>query len=132
MFNIRPLTEEDYQMLCEWWKINRFPAPPQDCLPNNGKGGIMVSKNGIDICAGFLYYTNSKLAWLEFIVANFHYREKDRGEALQFLIDELSGIAERKGFKAVFASIKKESLINHYEACGFSKNEGTVEMVRKL
>ena len=132
MFSIRPLTEEDYPMLCGWWKFWKFPAPPQDCLPNNGRGGIMVSKEGVDICAGFLYFTNSKLSWLEFIVANFHYREKDRGEALQFLIDELCFIAEDKGFKAVFASIKKQSLISQYEACGFSKNEGTVEMVKRL
>lgn len=130
MFSVRMLTEEDYPVLCDWWSVNRFPPPPQDCLPHNGAGGIMVSKEGIDICAGFIYFTNSKLVWLEYIVASFQYREKDRASALQFLINELSGIAERKGFKAVFSSIKNKSLIKHYEACNFSKNEGTTEFIK--
>lgn len=127
MFSIRLLTEEDYPTLYKWWEWFRFPAPPQDCLPGNGTGGIMVSKPGIDICAGFIYFTNSKIAWIEFVVSNNEYREKDRAEAIQFLLDGLCGIAERQGFKVVFSSIKNKNLIQKYEACGFHKNEGTVE-----
>ena len=132
MFKVRPLTEEDYTVLCEWWKWFRFPAPPQECLPNNGLGGIMVSRDGTDIVAGFLYFTNSKMCWLEFIVSNPQYRDKDRTEAIRLLIDELTGIAQRKGYKVVFSSVKKEGLVNHYEACGYSKNSGTFEMVKIL
>lgn len=132
MYNVRVLTEEDYPVLCKWWQFWRFPAPPQDCLPSNGTGGIMVSKGDVDICAGFIYFTNSKLTWLEFIVSNNEYREKDRSEAIQFLIDELCGIAERQGYKAVFSSIKNKNLIKHYEACNFQKNSGTTEFVKVL
>jgi len=130
MYNVRMLTEEDYPLLCKYWSAWRFPAPPQDCLPNNGTGGIMVMKDGVNICAGFIYFTNSKLSWIEFVVSNHEYREKDRAEAIQFLLNELCGIAERKGYKAVFSSIKHPSLIKHYEACDFQKNEGTVEFIK--
>jgi hypothetical protein len=127
MFSIRLLTEEDYPLIFKWWSENRFPAIPQDCLPGNGTGGIMVGKEGKNICAGFVYFTNSKIAWIEFLVADFHYREDDRAEAIQFLLDGLCGIAERQGFKVVFSSVKHKNLIQKYEACGFAKNEGTVE-----
>ena len=132
MFDIRPLREDDYPQLCDWWKWFRFPAPPQDCLPANGLGGVMVSKAGLDLCAGFLYFTNSKMCWLEFIVSNPEYRDKNRHEAIRLLIDELAGVAQRKGCKAIFSSIKRKSLVGHYEACGFAKNEGTFEMVKLL
>jgi hypothetical protein len=29
-------------------------APPKDYLPEDGRGGILVSKNGVPICAGFI------------------------------------------------------------------------------
>lgn len=132
MFDIRPLREDDYPQLCDWWKWNRFPVLERDYLPSNGLGGIMIAKDGVDIVAGFLYFTNSKMCWLEFIVRNPKYRNKDAKEAIRLLIDELTGVAQRKGCKAIFSSIKRESLVGHYEACGFAKKEGTFEMVKLL
>lgn len=132
MFDIRPLQEHDYDMLFQWWKWWRWQAPPRECLPNEGLGGIMVYKDSIPVCAGFLYFTNSKMAWLEFIVSNPEYRDKDRKEALQLLIHELTGIAQRKGYKAVFASVKNKSLINHYEACGYTVNKDCAELVKAV
>lgn len=129
MYNIRLLTEDDYPVLCEWWKFWRFPAPPREFLPNNGTGGIMISKDGIDICAGFLYGTNSRLAWLEYIVSNPKYRD-NRAGAIQYLISELTRLAKETGYGAVFTSVKNENLVKHYEACGYFKgSNNTYEMV---
>ncbi len=133
MFSIRTIDNEDYSELLRWWSAWRFPAPPQDCLPNNGTGGIMVCKNSVNIVAGFLYFTNSKLCWMEFIVSNPKYKEDDRKEAIRFLIDELGHIAKSRGFKAVFTSVKNQHLIKHYEDCGYKKgSNNTYEMVLSL
>lgn len=127
------LKDEDYATLLNWWSANDFPAPPKEFLPEEGRGGIMVYKDNIEICSGYLFFTNSKIAWLEFVVANNLYREKDRKEAIRFLISELTQIAKRKGFKAIFTSINHPSLIKHYEACGYLKgNNNTTEMIIKL
>lgn len=127
------LTEEDYPELCKWWGWFRFPAPDQEFLPNNGTGGVMITKDGVNVCAGFLFFTNSKLAWLEYIISNPEYREIDRKDAIVFLISELTQMAKRKGFKAIFTSIKNQNLIKHYEACGYSKgSNNTTEMILKL
>lgn len=133
MYNIRLTTQEDYETLCGWWKFWRFPAPPQDCLPNNGEGGVMILKDDIPVCAGFLYMTNSKLCWIEYIVSNPQYKEKDRKEVIRLLIHEISGLAQRKGFKAIFTSVKNQPLIKHYEACGYIfGSNNTTEMILNL
>lgn len=133
MFSIRLLEDEDYNELLTWWSWFKFPAPRKDCLPDNGKSGIMVSRNGQNIAAGFLYFTNSKLCWIEFIVSNPEYKDKDRKEAIKTLIHELCHVAKIKGFAAVFTSVKHQGLMKHYEACGFTKgSNNTHEMIAVL
>lgn len=133
MFNIRMLTDNDFPTLQKWWDWWEFPKPPKDYLPDEGRGGIMVTKNGIDICAGYLFFTNSKIAWLEFIVSNNEYKDKDRKESKVFLINELTQIAKRKGFKVVFTSINDPFLIKYYKECGYSVgSENTTELIIKL
>lgn len=122
--NFSQLEDKDYDILCGFWKAWKFSAPPKNCLPNNGLGGIkIITEEGIIICAGFLYETNSGIAWIEFIVANPEIKDRTtRREALVLLISMLTILAEEKGFSAVFASITNESLIEKYEQVGFTKN----------
>lgn len=129
---IRYLTEDDYETLSKWWNDNEFPPPPADSLPENGTGGIMVSSNGINAVAGFLYFTNSKIAWLEFVVADKCYREKDRGACILFLINSLKEIAKQNGFKYIYTTVKSKPLIEKYEQCGFIKGDNSQEMIMKL
>lgn len=119
------IEDGDYEKFCEWWKWNRFPAPPKDCLPNGGFGGLKITgEDGIDICAGFLFETNSGIAWLEFVVSNYEVKNKEiRKEALTDLIRYLTVFAEQKGFKAVFTSlnsIKSKGLIEKHLEIGYS------------
>ena len=133
-FECRTLVESDYDdILVGWWKDWRWSAPPRDFLPQDGKGGIMISKDGTDICAGFIFFTNSKTAWCEFVVSNFHYREDDRNEALLFLIETLSQICKKSGYTIAYTSLRSESLIDKYVECGYkvgSKN--CTELIKKL
>lgn len=133
MFKIRVLTDDDFPTLQKWWDWWGFPQPPKNYLPDEGRGGIMVTKNGINICAGYLFFTNSKMAWLEFIVSNNEYRDKDRKDSKLFLINELTQIAKRKGFKIVFTSITEPSLINRFKECGYNVgSENTTELIIRL
>lgn len=130
MFKARLLNDNDYQQLLGWWKFWRFGAPPKECLPEDGRCGLMITKDGIDICAGFIYFTNSKIAWIEFIVSNPEYKAKDRQNAIEILITELSNIIRNRNCHIVFTSLKNENLINRFESCGFTKgSSGTTEMV---
>lgn len=132
-FKVRFLNEGDYEVLCGWWKAWRWSAPPRDFLPENGCGGLMVEKDGILVVAGFLYFTNSAVAWSEFIVSNFEYKDKDRKEAIKILIYELGALAKSKGSKYVYTVVKNPNLKNAYREMGFVDGSVKVdEMVMKL
>ena len=122
MFNLkyRQLTENDYSdFLIKWWNDNRFTPPPIDFLPNNGKDGIVVydADTNTNIAAGFVYITNSEVAWVEYIVANFEVKDKElRKQSIEFLIKQL---ALSSGKKYLFSSLKNPNLIKHYLNSGF-------------
>lgn len=119
----RYIEQSDYEMLVDWWKFWKFPAPPIEMLPDSG---VIVNKNGVDICAGFIYFTNSKTCWIEFIVSNPNVRQKeDRRESITNVIDVLCSIGKNNGYTIAYTSLKNESLQNKYLQCGFiegSKN----------
>ena len=133
MLETRLLNDDDYDILVSWWNDNNFPPPPKEMLPNNGTGGIIITKEGVNICAGFLYTTNSKIAWLEWVVADKNYRDKDRKQAIILLINGLCNLAQELGFKAIFTSVKNPFLINHFKNTGFTLDSNkSSEMVKKL
>ena len=133
MFEVRLLQHDDYENLVKWWNFWKFPAPPRDYLPEEGTGGIIISKDGVDVCAGFLFLNNSKIAWLEYIVSNPEYKQKNRKEAIVELIETLCSIAKNRGYKAVFSSLKSEPLIQRYLEAGFVKGStNTTEVIITL
>lgn len=132
-FSVRFLNESDYDILCKWWKAWRWTAPPRDFLPENGCGGLMIEKNRIPVVAGFVYFTNSAIAWSEFIISNFEYKDKDRKEAIKILIYELNELAKSKGSKYIYTVVKNQSLKKIYQEMGYSNGSVKVdEMVLVL
>jgi hypothetical protein len=132
---IRNLYDTDYEnILVEWWKQWNWEPPAKDFLPDDGKGGVIVYDGDTPICAGFIYITNSKVAWVDWIISNKEYRIKDkRREAIKLLIESLTNICKNTGSKYGYALIKNRSLIKTYEDLGWSKGEGyTSEMIKIL
>jgi hypothetical protein len=133
MYNLeyRQLTENDYQdFLLKWWTDNRFPPPPLDFLPNNGKDGIVVfdAETNTYIAAGFVYITNSEVAWIEFIVSNFEVKDRVlREQAKDFVIKQL---VKTCGKKYIFTSIKHPKLMDNFINCGFViGSQNTTELI---
>ena len=134
-FNIRPLGETDYEdILVGWWKDWKWTPPLKDFLPSDGKGGVMVLDNDIPVCAGFVYMTNSKVAWVDWIISNKEYKKKpQRKEALDLLITTLTNICKDTGNKYCYALIKNKSLIKTYETLGYTAADNyTQEMIKVL
>lgn len=132
MFSWRYLTESDYQMLVEWWEWFRFPAPKINMLPQNGLGGVMiVNEEGINVCAGFLYFTNSDFCIVEYVVSNPEYRDKNRKEAIRMLIERLGEVAkEQKGSGLLFTSVKNENLVNRFLEADYSDGGKATELIK--
>ena len=131
--DIRKLVSSDYDdILVGWWKDWRWEPPTRDFLPDNGVGGFIVYDEDVPVCAGFMYITNSKVGWSEFIVSNINYRDKEkRNEALDLLIQSISIVLSDVGCRYVYTSLKNKSLVNAYARNGFVKgSEGCTEMVK--
>lgn len=130
---IRELNENDYDnILVSWWKQWGWEPPQKDFLPDNGKGGIIVYDQDTPICAGFMYITNSKVAWVDWIISNKEYAKKPhRKDAIKLLVSTLTGICKNTGSKYVYALIKSRHLIETYQELGYIKGDTyTGEMIK--
>jgi hypothetical protein len=132
---IRELQDTDYEnILVGWWKQWGWEPPQKDFLPNDGKGGIIVYDDETPVCAGYMYLTNSKVAWVDWIISNKEYTKKpQRKDAIKLLVSALTEICKNTGSKYVYALIKSQSLIGTYEELGYIKGDSyTSEMIKVL
>ena len=130
----RPLKEEDYETISEWWKWWwKGKIMEKDILPDNGKGGFMIEKSNQLVVCGFLYITNSKTAFLGWIVSNPEYREKDRRELIEILIDNIENISKQMGYKYMFTSCGHKQLIETHENLGWrNTKKPSYELIKKI
>ena len=132
---IRELQDTDYEnILVGWWQQWGWEPPQKDFLPNDGKGGIIVYDDETPVCAGYMYLTNSKVAWVDWIISNKEYTKKpQRKDAIKLLVSALTEICKKTGSKYVYALIKSQSLIGTYEELGYIKGDSyTSEMIKVL
>jgi len=132
---VRNLIHSDYdEILVKWWKDWRWVAPSRDFLPDNGNGGLIVYDGDVPVCAGYMYVTNSKTGLCEFIVSNFHYKDKEkRKEAISLLIHTIDKVLKNVGCKYSYSVLKNKSLINIYKEVGYQEgSKNCTEMVKIL
>lgn len=132
---IRVLNEHDYdEILVGWWRDWGWTPPHKDFLPDDGKGGFIVFDDDIPICAGFIYMTNSKVAWVDWIISNKRYvKRANRDQALDILLETLSNTCHTIGSKYIYALIKHPNLMVRYKKHGFSMGDTyTGEMIKQL
>ena len=118
--NTRTLTESDYEILSDWWKAWGWPVMAKDMLPDNGTGGIMVENKGENIVAGFLYWSNSKLVWLDWIISNPNADKKIRKQAIEMLILTAEQMVKEAGSKYIMSISRSNSLLKIHEKIGWS------------
>ena len=129
----RQIKESDWGTLCSWWKWWRWPNMQKDMLPEDGTGGVMIEKNGIPIVVGFVYTSNSKTIFLDWIVSNPEYRESDRGEAIDMLITVIELTFKNLGYKYVVTIGRNKSLIETHKRLGYNVDERkSYELIKKL
>ncbi len=118
--NTRTLTESDYLILSDWWKAWGWPALAKDMLPDNGTGGIMVENKGENRVAGFLYWSNSKLVWLDWIISNPKTNRDIRQEAIKKLILTAESMTKEAGSKFMMSISRSNSLLKIHKELGWT------------
>lgn len=111
--------ETDYNTLSSWWKHYNFPVIPKDSLSKNG---FIIDNT----CAGFIYCTDSNIAWLEFIVANPSISRDQRQNGLIDLISGLTGLAKELGYSHVFTSTNHPNLEKLLVETGYTLQDRNV------
>ncbi len=130
MIEIRPYVDSDYETLVKWWNDWGWTAPQKDFLPDVG---MIVYDKETPIVGGFLYITNSKVIWLEWIISNKEYTNREiRKKAIFLLLESLLNIAKYSGYKYVYSLLKHEGLIKTYESLGFNKGDTATELIKVL
>ena len=90
--------QTDYDELCNWWEDWGLPIHPKEALSENG---IVISKDGINICSGFIYSTDSYITWFEFVIINKKTTKQQREGVLVKLLDCMVEKAKSMGFKII-------------------------------
>lgn len=131
---VRHLIESDWDLVPKWWEAYGAEGFPRDMLPGaydlkggeekrDGLGGFMVCNGNHPIAAMWLWITNSKTAIPAVVVSDQDYKDSDRDEALQLLVDFTTDFAKEMGYKYAFAWAKEGLLLEKYKKAKYYVDE---------
>jgi hypothetical protein len=103
---------EIYSVAVEWWTFWKFPVPPLESLPSNM---LCAYTEAGPVAIGFIYQTDSSIAWLEWIVASPKAAKEDRALAQEMILSSVKVLASALGFKLVFTSSRSQTLNKRLE-----------------
>lgn len=108
-FNIREKDDfaKYYPTLSSWWEEWKWNAVEDGALPENG---IMVSIDGKNVCAGWIWSTDSLMCLLGFIISDKNIKGKQKRDSLIFLIKNLEDLAKKLNFKVIYFPVTVDSL----------------------
>lgn len=131
---VRRLEESDWNTLKSWWKKwPEWTVPAKDSLPDNGTGGFIVESNNEPVVAGFVYLSNSKTVFLEWIISNPEYRDNDRKTTIELLITAIEFVVKDQGYKYVITLGRNKSLVETHKKLGYHVDDlKSHEMVKIL
>lgn len=123
--------DDDYATVSKWFESWGWPPMPKQFLSTTG---IIVSNGGVDICAAWLYKTDSAACWAEHYISNREAPKELRGGAVQFLIEKLIEEGKNKGFQLMMSSVKQKGLIKKLLDAGCHKeyDTGMCNLARSL
>lgn len=118
------------RVVTSWWSDWNFPVPPLECLPERG---VIVSDGDGDLYAGFLYLTDGRIAWMEWVVSNRSAATHRKRGALEYLTGVLSDLAKQEGMLLMFTSTSIDSYRKGLEKCGFLPGDAnTYQLIKGL
>lgn len=120
---VRNINHVNYLEIRKWWKDWGWPPVPYEFLPPDG---FIISKNGQDLCAAWLYHTNTPICWAEHYISNKDGSKADRKMALDYLMQVLYNKAKDQGFKVIMSSLKGDLMKERLEVSGFQKTDNNM------
>ena len=122
--------EKNFEEVSAWWRFWRWTNHPVPGLLSDI--GFIVELNGLNICAGWLYTTNSLIGSMEFVVSNPHADRDIRSKGLDFLINALFQKNLEVGKKIFMTNIKNEALAKKLLKLGFIAGDSNMQQFVKV
>lgn len=120
---IRPIKEEDYMLIDSWWKMIDKSPPPRNLLPENGLHGLMACKDGRPIVCNYIYLTNSKFAYSDYMISDTNYKGRDRFDIVLELMNISIGTAWELGYEDFWFITKSKGMLKRCKALGVKVSE---------
>ena len=132
---VRKLQESDWKFIPQWYKAYNQVCPEREFFPGRfevgnmedtsscGLGGFIVCKGNDPIAAMWLWLTNSKTAIPAVVISDKSYRDTDRDDALQSLVNFTTDFAWSMGYKFAFSWAKPGVLLEKYVKAGFDYDD---------
>lgn len=126
----RYFTPDDYEMICKWWQDWSWQPLPLAALPRTG---IIVTNEGVDLAASFIYTTDSCVCWAENFISNKEAPRHLRKGSIEFLIEKTIEEGKNQGFMMMMSSVEHEGLIKKLTDANFlAAEKGMTNLVRAL
>ena len=100
----RSFKKGDYNIACKWWDWwwKGEPTVEREILPSDDQCFI-IECNNIPVACGFLFIDKTApVGYLTWVVSNPEYREKNRREMLELLIQNIEHTVKELGIKFLF------------------------------
>tara|TARA_R110002167_G_scaffold34476_3_gene109749 strand:- start:443 stop:931 length:489 start_codon:yes stop_codon:yes gene_type:complete len=129
-YNIRPVRAEDYDTLIGWWEsYGHMLTPSLGLLPEDGKSGLVIEKEGKMISAAFVYLTNSDMGYIDFMVSNPNYKSRDRFEIITTLIEACSELAIELGCRIIWAMTSYDGIVKRCKKLNYDVLEDKYSVI---
>ena len=130
---VRPIKEEDYKFINKWWKDATGKNPPKrSLLPENGLHGLMACKDDKPIMCVYLYLTNSKMGYCDYLISNPNYKSKDRFKIITKLMIAAVETAYSIGAKDFWFITNNPSMVKRCKELDVHVSEGRYNLVLPL
>ena len=120
---IRPIKEEDYTLINKWWEQTGKTPPPRSLLPENGLHGLMACKDDKPIVCTYLYLTNSKFGYSDYMISDINYKGRDRFNIVLELMNQSVGTAFQLGCEDFWFITKNKGMLKRCKALGVKVSE---------
>ena len=115
--NIRKIEEKDYEFINKWWQEVQLDTISREILPMNGLGGLIIEKEK-PIAVSYLYLTNSKVAYVDNLIVNPSYNNKDRFKVVSTLIEACARLAKQTGCIDIWAMSNSRGVLQRCKNLG--------------
>ena len=122
---VRAYTADDYKFVVEWMESRALDPLPKDVIPEIG--GIVDG-----IAVGFIYKTDSKMAYMEHYISNPFAERHSRKQAMQMVTAYLIKQARDAGFTYLYANSDKTTICTLAKENGFKYIGNQLAFLREL